>query len=73
MAISNPSERPAKPTDPDHLTAWSQGMMVGTLVFMIFMTMANMRRKVLLHKLILVEVHHQPTPATLPLIRLTYP
>lgn len=50
--------RPAKPSDPAHLTleAWSQGMMVGTLVFMIMLTIANMRRRVLLHKLILVEV-----------------
>jgi hypothetical protein len=50
--------RPAKPSDPAHLTleAWSQGMMVGTLVFMIMLTIANMRRKVLLHKLILIEV-----------------
>jgi hypothetical protein len=50
--------RPAKPSDPAHLTleAWSQGMMVGTLVFMIMLTVANMRRKVLLHKLILIEV-----------------
>jgi len=64
MAISNLTERPDKPTDPKHLTleAWSQGMMVGTLVFMLFMTMANMRRKVLLHKLILIEVRHQPHP-----------
>jgi hypothetical protein len=30
--------------------------MVGTLVFMIMLTVANMRRKVLLHKLILIEV-----------------
>lgn len=51
--------RPEKPTDPAHLTleAWSQGAMVGTLVFMAMLTVANMRRKVLLHKLILVEVY----------------
>lgn len=54
--------RPAKPSDPAHLTleAWSQGMMVGTLVFMIMLTIANMRRRVLLHKLILVEVRCSP-------------
>jgi hypothetical protein len=55
--------RPAKPSDPTQLTreAWSQGMMVGTLVFMIMLTVANMRRGVLLHKLILIEVRH-PIP-----------
>lgn len=41
-----------KPVDPDSLIleAWAQGYMVGSLVIMAFMTMANMRRGVLLHK-----------------------
>lgn len=58
MTPTSELDRPAKPSNPAHLTleAWSQGMMVGTLVFMIFLTVANMRRRVLLHKLILVEV-----------------
>ncbi|KAF2271912.1 uncharacterized protein EI97DRAFT_386865 [Westerdykella ornata] len=44
-----------KPTDPDGLIleAWAQGFMVGSLIIMAFITMANMRRGVLLHKLIL--------------------
>ncbi|WEW60450.1 hypothetical protein PRK78_005936 [Emydomyces testavorans] len=47
---------------PDHnpdglaLEAWAQGFMVGTLVFMAAITIANMRRRVLLHKLILAEL-----------------
>ena len=47
-----------KPTDPAGLTleAWAQGMMFGSLVIMAAITVANMRRKVLLHKLILIEV-----------------
>lgn len=58
MKPTSDLDRPAKPSDPDPLTleAWSQGMMLGTLVFMIMLTVANMRRRVLLHKLILVEV-----------------
>lgn len=47
-----------KPTEPDGLVleAWSQGFMVGALVIMSCITIANMRRGVLLHKLILLEV-----------------
>lgn len=47
-----------KPTDGAGLIleAWAQGFMVGALVIMACITVANMRKKVLLHKLILVEV-----------------
>ncbi|GAB7347813.1 hypothetical protein MBLNU459_g5351t1 [Dothideomycetes sp. NU459] len=47
-----------KPTDPKGLTleAWAQGFMVGALLMMAAITVANMRKKVLLHKLILVEL-----------------
>lgn len=38
------------------LEAWSQGFMVGGLVIMCGITFANMRKGVLLHKLILLEV-----------------
>ncbi len=38
------------------LEAWAQGLMVGALIIMSFITLANMRRGVLLHKLILIEV-----------------
>lgn len=60
MEDTNRTKRPQKPSDPAHLTleAWSQGMMVSTLVFMAMLTVANMRRKVLLHKLILIEVSY---------------
>lgn len=52
----------AKPTGPRQLTleAWSQGFMMGALVIMCGITLANMRRRVLLHKLILVEVSGSP-------------
>lgn len=47
-----------KPTDPDGLIleAWAQGYMVGSIIIMIFITLCNVRRGVLLHKLILLEV-----------------
>lgn len=52
-----------KPTDPDGLVleAWAQGFMVGALIIMSCITLANMRRGVLLHKLILLEVRHYGT------------
>lgn len=61
MAISILHTRMAevtKPTDPDGLIleAWAQGYMVGALTIMISITMCNIRRGVLLHKLILLEV-----------------
>lgn len=41
-----------KPTDPNELVleAWAQGLLVGSLVILSFITLANMRRGVLLHK-----------------------
>lgn len=36
--------------------AWSQGIMIGSVIALILMTIASMRRKVLLHNLILAEV-----------------
>lgn len=38
------------------LEAWAQGLMVGSLVIMACVTVANMRKGVLLHKLILLEL-----------------
>ncbi|KAM5346122.1 hypothetical protein ACJ41O_009127 [Fusarium nematophilum] len=48
----------SKPTSNSALTleSWSQGFFMGALVIMIGMTLANMRRRVLLHKLILLEL-----------------
>jgi hypothetical protein len=48
-----------KPTDPDGLIleAWAQGYMVGSIIIMICITLSNIRRGVLLHKLILLEVY----------------
>ena len=40
------------------LEAWSQGFMVGALLIMACITIANMRRGVLLHKFILAEVRY---------------
>ncbi|KAI9923322.1 hypothetical protein MW887_003723, partial [Aspergillus wentii] len=50
--------RSKRPTDPDGLVteAWGQGFMVGALIIMLAITLANMKRHVLLHKLIVVEV-----------------
>ncbi|KAI8943495.1 hypothetical protein NX059_001497 [Plenodomus lindquistii] len=47
-----------KPTNPEELVleAWAQGFLVGSLVIMSFITLANMRRGILLHKLILLEL-----------------
>jgi hypothetical protein len=47
-----------KPTHPSELIleAWAMGYLVGSLIIMAFITLANMRRGVLLHKLILLEV-----------------
>ncbi|KAI4706752.1 hypothetical protein J4E89_008447 [Alternaria sp. Ai002NY15] len=44
-----------KPSNPEELIleAWAQGYLVGSLIIMAFITLANMRRGVLLHKLIL--------------------
>lgn len=36
--------------------AWGQGFMVGSLIILLFLTVAGMRRGVLLHKLIVVEL-----------------
>ncbi|KAF2754899.1 hypothetical protein EJ05DRAFT_540941 [Pseudovirgaria hyperparasitica] len=47
-----------RPTDPDGLLleGWAQGFLVGSLVVMSCITIANMRKGVLLHKLILLEL-----------------
>lgn len=47
-----------KPSDTNGaiLEAWAQGFMVGSLVVMACVACSNMRRGVLLHKLILLEV-----------------
>lgn len=46
--------------------SWGQGLLVGSLTVMACVTVANMRKGVLLHKLILVEVSRdiptQPHP-----------
>ena len=53
-----PGDQSQKPTDPNGLVleAWAEGYMVGSLIIMTCITIANMRRGVLLHKLILIEV-----------------
>ncbi|KAK3074419.1 hypothetical protein LTR53_003150 [Teratosphaeriaceae sp. CCFEE 6253] len=47
-----------KPSDPTGaiIEAWAQGYMIGSLVIMACVAFSNMRRGVLLHKLILIEV-----------------
>lgn len=53
-----------KPHDALGLTleAWAGGFMTGSLVIMACITVANMRRRVLLHKLILIEVRLSAMP-----------
>jgi hypothetical protein len=48
----------SRPTDPNGLVleAWGQGLLVGALVVMAAVTLANMKKHVLLHKLILAEL-----------------
>jgi hypothetical protein len=55
----SPSEdRITRPTNPDDLVleAWGQGLMVGSLLVMAAVTFANMKKHILLHKLIFAEV-----------------
>lgn len=60
MGLTRRSEgsQGSKPEDPAGLIleGWAQGFMVGSLIIMSCVTIANMRRGVLLHKLILIEV-----------------
>lgn len=59
--ITKPTQNITKPTNPNGLIleSWAQGFMVGALIIMSCITLANMRRGVLLHKLILIEVKHK--------------
>lgn len=45
------------------LEAWGEGCMVGALIIMACVTAANMRKGVMLHKLILLEVCRGSTPS----------
>lgn len=60
MAQNAQGEEIGKPSTPEGLIleSWAQGFMVGSLIIMAAITVANMRRGVLLHKLILIEVRH---------------
>ncbi|KAK5310208.1 hypothetical protein LTR70_009650 [Exophiala xenobiotica] len=53
-----PGDQSQKPSDPNGLVleAWAEGFMIGSLIIMTCITIANMRRGVLLHKLILIEL-----------------
>lgn len=60
--LSTPSEDMpmdvAKPQDPEAIVieAWAQGYMIGSLIIMACVAFSNMRSRVLLHKLIVIEV-----------------
>jgi hypothetical protein len=56
--MQSSDERISRPTEPGGLVleAWGQGIMVGSLVVMGAIIVANMKSHVLLHKLILAEV-----------------
>ncbi|CAK1366253.1 hypothetical protein CB0940_09326 [Cercospora beticola] len=48
----------AKPQDPEAIVieAWAQGYMIGSLIIMACVAFSNMRSRVLLHKLIVIEL-----------------
>jgi hypothetical protein len=51
------SDHTGRPTgDGLVLEAWGQGLMVGSLLIMAAITLSNMKKHILLHKLILAEV-----------------
>lgn len=64
----------AKPTDPDALIleAWGQGLMVGSLVVMAAITVANMKSHILLHKLIFAEVGDRGNPGFFQILQSSY-
>lgn len=53
-----------KPTNPGELVleAWAMGYLVGSLIIMGFITLANMRRGVLLHKVSLASFAYDDEP-----------
>ena len=61
-ALARRREEVTKPTESAGLVleAWAEGFMIGALIIMSCITLANMRRGVLLHKLILLEVCFAP-------------
>lgn len=64
----------AKPSDPAGiaLEAWAQGYMAGSLIVMTCIAIANMRKHVLLHKLIVIEVSHLPTLSRAMLMQISH-
>lgn len=79
-AAASPSPSPtkaAKPTKSDMsqmgliVEAWAEGLMVGSLVILMLIVVCNLRRHVLLHKLILIEVRTPERHAPLGTGRLT--
>lgn len=58
------SSHVGKPTEPNALIleAWGQGFMVGSLLIMAAMAIANMRKRILLHKVIVLEVRQSSHP-----------
>ena len=62
MELRRRTTEVTKPTDRSglELEAWAEGYMIGSLIILSCITLANMRRGVLLHKLILLEVSQDP-------------
>jgi hypothetical protein len=58
MSSTSDSQLVTRPTTSNGLVieAWGEGLMVGSLLVMAAITISNMRKNVLLHKLILAEV-----------------
>ncbi len=62
MPMNNPRAVAIKPDDEDYtreqsiVEAWAQGFNVGAIILLILLLLCNYRKRVLLHKLILLEV-----------------
>ena len=61
MPTPVPAGTCAKPTDVDLIIeeAWSTGFCIGAILIMVAFTVSNLRPRVILHKLILLEVWPQ--------------
>lgn len=54
--LDNDWRQPNTPQEVIVVESWSEGVMLGSLMIMAGITLANMRRRIWLHKLIFLEV-----------------
>ena len=55
-ALPDVPTRSSFPVEGDIVEAWAQGYNVGSLIILMLIVLCNYRKRVLLHKLILLEV-----------------